>query len=61
MKGIQVLQWQVTETNSWMLNSILKCRSLTLYIITWDKAAHNGKFLIAAMYKEMRGESVDVP
>lgn len=43
-----------------MLNNILNYRDATQNNIAWDKVTQSGKFMAAAMYKELRCESVDV-
>lgn len=61
MKGNHVLQWQITQISSWMLNAILKCRSLTQNCSAWDKGDQIGKYHTATIYRENHGDRTKVP
>ncbi|XP_058753368.1 uncharacterized protein LOC131626562 [Vicia villosa] len=57
LKGNSILSWQVQHTSSWMLNSILKCRTYTQNNVAWEKAEASKVFNTAAIYNSLCGES----
>ncbi|XP_058783305.1 uncharacterized protein LOC131657981 [Vicia villosa] len=61
MKGVPILQWPVSKTGSWIFNCKLKCRNLIHNGDAWQKAVLHGRFKAASIYKELRGDNMDLP
>ncbi|XP_058726861.1 uncharacterized protein LOC131598262 [Vicia villosa] len=60
IKGQDLNTWQVAATCSWVVKKIMDLRDTMSQTEHWATAIHSGKYVTGTMYKELRGDRIQV-
>lgn len=60
LKGANILEYQPTNSCSWILKGIFKCREAVISTVAWADMLRTGKYKTSLIYKELRGDKPPV-